>query len=245
MAQLSLNVDRNSPVPLYYQLSQQIERAIERGQLKPGQRLDNEVDIADRHGLSRPTVRQAIQELVNKGLVVRRRGVGTQVVHSTVRRPVELSSLYDDLARASRDPRTQVLEVTDVTAATDVAVALGLPEGASVTYLRRLRYAGQEPLAVMQNWLPAGLVDLDRELLVGHGLYELLRRAGVDMRVAGQRIGARAATTTEGRLLGARKGSPLLTMERTAYDHSGRAVELGRHVYRADSYTFEITLVER
>lgn len=245
MSELTLRVDRSSPVPLYFQLAQQIEAAIERGELKPGQRLDNEVDLADRHGLSRPTVRQGIQELVRKGLLVRRRGVGTQVVHSTVRRPVELSSLYDDLARANREPRTEVLEVADVPAATDVAVALGLAEGATVTYVRRLRFAGDEPLAVMENWLPTDLVRLDSEQLGRHGLYEMLRRAGVDMRVANQRIGARAATTAEGKLLQERKGSPLLTMERTAYDHSGRAVELGRHVYRADSYSFEITLVER
>lgn len=245
MSELSLHVDRSSPVPLYFQLAQQIEQAIERGELKPGERLDNEVRFADRHGLSRPTVRQAIQELVRKGLLVRRRGVGTQVVHSQVRRPVELSSLYDDLVRAHRDPRTEVLEVAELPAPTDVVAALGLSEGAPVTYVERLRSADGEPLALMRNWVPAEVAQLDHDELGDHGLYELLRRSGVNIRVANQRIGARAATAAEGRLLGERKGSPLLTMERTAYDHSGRAVELGRHVYRSGSYSFEITLVDR
>ena len=65
------------------------------------------------------------------------------------------------------------------------------------------------------------------------------------MRIATQRIGARAATTAEAKLLHERKGAPLLTMERTAYDDSGRAVEFGSHAYRAQTYSFEVTLVER
>src|SRR5882724_4894332 len=102
MAQVELRVDRSSPVPLYYQIAQQLEEAVRSGSLAPGERLENEVDLADRFGLSRPTVRQAIQELVRKGMLVRKRGVGTQVVQghngSDITRPVALSSLYDDLA---------------------------------------------------------------------------------------------------------------------------------------------------
>lgn len=99
---LDFTLDRSSPVPLYYQLAQQLEAAIEHGVLAPGNLLGNEIDLSVRLGLSRPTVRQAIQSLVDKGLLVRRRGVGTQVVHSQVKRPLELSSLYDDLEAAGR-----------------------------------------------------------------------------------------------------------------------------------------------
>ena len=102
LAQLDFALDRSSPVPLYYQLARQLESAIEHGALGPGSLLGNEIDLAGRLGLSRPTVRQAIQSLVEKGLLVRRRGVGTQVVHSQVRRPLELSSLYDDLEAAGQ-----------------------------------------------------------------------------------------------------------------------------------------------
>lgn len=102
---LGLGVDRSSPVPLHYQLAQQLEAAIADGRLAAGGLLGNEIELAARLGLSRPTVRQAIQSLVDKGLLVRRRGVGTQVLHSKVRRPLELSSLYDDLEAAGRHPR--------------------------------------------------------------------------------------------------------------------------------------------
>ncbi|MFL6099524.1 MAG: GntR family transcriptional regulator [Actinomycetales bacterium] len=245
MDQLRLRVDRSSPVPLYYQVAQQLEQAIASGQLSAGDRLENELDLADRFGLSRPTVRQAIQELVRQGLLVRKRGVGTQVVHGQVKRPVELSSLYDDLERSGQQPRTAVLARELVVADPRLAGALGVAVGAPVTRIERLRSAGEEPLALMCNWLPADLADFTAEDLEGQGLYELMRRRGVHMRIATQRIGARAASVNEARLLHERKGAPLLTMERTAYDDSGRAVEFGSHVYRAQNYSFEVTLVER
>src|SRR6188508_51812 len=103
MSALSVDLDRSSPVPLYYQVAQQIEHAINEGQLSPGDRLDNENSLAEQFGLSRPTMRRAIQELVDKGLLVRKRGVGTQVVQSPVHRRVELTSLYDDLTRAGQE----------------------------------------------------------------------------------------------------------------------------------------------
>ncbi len=95
---LTVELDRSSPVPLYYQLAQAIEAAIRDGELAPGDRFENELALAKRLTLSRPTTRRAIQELVDKGLLVRKRGVGTQVVQNPVHRRVELTSLFDDLA---------------------------------------------------------------------------------------------------------------------------------------------------
>ncbi|OUC91738.1 GntR family transcriptional regulator [Streptosporangium minutum] len=244
-AQLSIDLDRSSPVPLYFQVAEQISEAIQRGDLPPGSRLDNEILLADRLGLSRPTIRQAIQYLVDKGLLVRKRGVGTQVVHGQVKRSVELTSLYDDLRRAGQEPATRVLALEPEPADERVAAILGVPTGAQVLRLERIRYAAGEPLALLHNWLPVGLAPLTAESLQERGLYELLRSAGVRMRVANQRMGARAATATEARLLGERRGAPLLTMLRTTYDDQGRAVEHGSHVYRASHYSLEVTLIER
>ena len=108
--QLDITLERNSPVPLYYQLAQYIEHAINVGDLAPGDRIENELSLTSRLGLSRPTARQAIQELVNKGLLVRKRGVGTQVVRSQFRRDEKLSSLNEDLAKAGKVPSTVLLD---------------------------------------------------------------------------------------------------------------------------------------
>ncbi|GAA4964799.1 GntR family transcriptional regulator [Kineococcus glutinatus] len=245
MSGLFVDLDRSSPVPLYFQVARQIEAAIESGQLAPGSRLDNEISLADQLGLSRPTMRRAIQQLVDKGLLVRKRGVGTQVVHGQVTRPVELTSLFDDLTRSGQAPRTDVLLHRVEPAGDEVAVALDLAPGTEVLHVRRLRFSAGEPLAVLDNHLPPEFTDLGAEDLQQRGLYQLLRNRGVGMRVAKQRIGARRGTTEECHLLGERRGSPLLTMERTTHDDSGRAVEWGQHVYRASRYAFEVTLVDR
>jgi DNA-binding GntR family transcriptional regulator len=241
----SITVDRASPVPMYYQVAQQLEHAIESGELAPGSRLDGELALAEQLGVSRPTLRRAIEYLVERGYLVRRRAVGTQVVHPKVRRPVELSSLYDDLAASRKNPRTTVLSVARIPATDAVAYALGLGEGAEVLALERLRYADEKPLAVMRNWLPAGLVELDAERLERAGLYQLLRAAGVRLHLASQTIGAKAASAAEAELLAGHRGEPLLTMQRTAYNESGQPVELADHIYRASLYSFEIVLATR
>jgi DNA-binding GntR family transcriptional regulator len=241
----SITVDRSSPVPMYYQVAQQLEHAIETGELAPGTRLDGELAMAHQLGVSRPTLRRAIEYLVDRGYLVRRRAVGTQVVHPKVRRPVELTSLYDDLRASRKDPRTEVLSIDKVPATDAVAHALGLEDGEDVLALERLRYADGQPLAVMRNWLPPGLVELDGGRLERAGLYQLMRSAGINLHLASQTIGARAASGPEARLLQASKGEPLLTMQRTTYNENGQPVELGDHLYRASLYSFEIVLVTR
>ncbi|GAA2385520.1 UTRA domain-containing protein [Streptomyces coeruleofuscus] len=245
LSALDFALDRGSPVPLYYQLAQQLESAIEHGVLAPGNLLGNEVDLSVRLGLSRPTVRQAIQSLVDKGLLVRRRGVGTQVVHSQVKRPLELSSLYDDLEEAGQGPTTQVVRNEVVPASCDVAAALGVAEGSEVTVLDRLRRTHGQPVALLCNYLPASLVPLDDTRLESTGLYRMMRSAGITLHSARQSVGARAATAEEAACLDEEEGAALLTMQRTAYDDTGRAVEYGTHIYRASRYTFDFQLLVR
>ena len=238
-------VDRSSPVPLYYQVAQHLEQLIGSGELPPGTRLDNEIDLAHQLGLSRPTLRRAIEYLVERGYLVRKRGVGTQVVHPKVRRPVELSSLYDDLTLSGKNPQTTVLSLRTLPATDAVAHALSIEEGTPVVALERLRYADDEPLAIMRNWIPQDLVELTPELLERAGLYQVMRASGIRLHLASQTIGARVATAAEARLLHAAKREPVLTMRRTTYDDGGRSVEFGDHLYRASHYSFEIVLVAR
>lgn len=238
-------LDRTSRVPLYFQVAEQIERAIISGSIAPGEKLDNEISLANDLGLSRPTMRQAIQLLVDKGMLVRKRGVGTQVVHGKISRSVELTSLFDDLSAAGQQPRSDVLELELVPASDEVAQQLQLTVGEQVWSLERLRFIGEEPLALMHNYLPTDTINLAEVDLQKTGLYASMRAKGILMRVARQKIGARRADARDARLLQEPKGAPLLTMQRTTYDNAGRAVEYGQHAYRADLYAFEATLVDR
>lgn len=243
--ELFTDIDRSGPIPLYYQVATRIEEAIRNGRLPAGARLENEVALGTRLGLSRPTIRRAIQEVVDKGLLVRRRGIGTQVVHGEITRQVELTSLHEDLERSGRHPSTELLLHEIIAASDDIAERLAVEEGSPVLHLRRLRSAEDAPVAILENHLPADFVDLNESDLGHFGLYQVLRARGTTMRVARERIGARRATNEESRLLDMDKGAPVLTMDRTAYDSSGRAVEFGHHCYRPDMHSFEVTLVER
>jgi DNA-binding GntR family transcriptional regulator len=239
------DLDRTGPVPLYFQVSSAMERAIRSGAIPAGARFENEIVIGQRLGLSRPTIRRAMQELVDKGLLVRRRGIGTQVVQGQVTRQVELTSLYEDLKGSHHEPGTRVLEHDTRPAEAAAAEALGVPVGSDVVYLRRQRSTDGVPVAVLENHLPLEFADISTEQLENRGLYQIMRARGVAIRIANQRIGARRASGDESELLEIDKGGPVLTMERVAYDASGRAVEYGHHCYRPDMYSFETTLVAK
>jgi len=242
-------IDRTSPIPLYYQVAQALQLGIEEGKLPPGSRLDSELRLADDLGLSRPTMRKAMEYLVEQGLLIRRRSLGTTVVQPKVRRPIQLSSLFDDLQAAGKHPSTSVLTFDLIPAPADVAHALKLDQGTTVHRIVRLRSADDRPIALMTNYLPVGLPNLGldhltREALEDAGLYRLFRSAGIHLHAADQMVGARKATATEARLLDESKGAALLTMQRISYDDFGRAVEFGTHVYAASRYTFSLSLLE-
>lgn len=242
---LFMDLERTGPVPLYYQVSNRLETAIRNGTIPTGAKLENEIAIAKKLGVSRPTIRRAIQELVDKGLLVRRRGIGTQVVQGTVTREVELTSLYEDLKSSHHEPSTRVLTLEARPASEDVAEALGVSVGTDVLYLRRQRLTDGVTVAILENSLPIEYADITREQLEEHGLYQLLRNRGVTIRVAKQRIGARRARGDEADLLDIDRSGPVLTMDRVAFDASGKAIERGHHCYRPDMYSFETTLVAK
>ena len=237
-------LDRTSPIPLYFQIAENLKEAIQAGTIAPGERLDNELELAERLGVSRPTVRQAIQRLVQQGLVVRRRGLGTVVVAPRILRPVALTSLYDDLAAAERAPTTAVRSLEEIAADDEIAQVLSLAVGTPVLSIERLRFADDTPLALMHNYLPAKLLQGRTEAdLEQTGLYELLRSQGVQLHAADQVLAARRATAQEARLLQAPRSATVLTMTRTAFDPAGLPIEHGRHAYLADRYSFKMSLV--
>ena len=245
MIPIPVVIDRTSPVPLYHQLAEQLTASIEDGRLQPGDPFENELALAERLDLSRPTVRRAIAELVGRGLLVRRRGVGTTVASQVIHRRDELTSLYDDMVRRGQTPRTEVLSFTSGAVDEKAAAALGLPLDTPLLSVERLRYVGDTPTALMHNWLPPQFADLTAEDLAGESLYALLRTRGVRPVIAHQTIGARRPAPRERKLLALSAGDPLLTMTRRAYAGNGSAVEYGDHCYRYDQYAFDVTVHDR
>lgn len=241
----AVRMDHKSPTPLYMQLVQHIEQAVADGVLTTGDRIEGEPVLVERLGISRATVRHAVDQLVDRGVLMRKHGVGTQVVAPHLARRSGLISLFDELLDHGQKPSTSLVEASVRPAPHDVAEALQLDVPGDALFLKRLRSTGGRPFAVMRNWLPVGmlsLTDFDPET---EGLYEALRRVGVSPDVAHQSVGAEGASSEEGELLDLPVGAPVLTIVTTAYVDLGRPVEHGRHTYRPDLHRFEMVKVER
>ncbi len=231
--------DSASALPLWARVAAGLSDLVSTDRLPVGTRVESEVTLAKRLGISRPTLRRAMQELVNQGVLIRKPGLGTQVVSPAVHRPIELTSLYDDLVKSGRAPHTEVLSFEVVPASDTVALTLRIPARSEVTTMQRLRYANGEPLALLTNTIPTDVARFTRSDLARGGLYALLRQAGAQPRTATEVIGARVATAEEARVLGVKRGAAVLTMSRSATGFDGRGIEYGSHIYRADRYAFE------
>ncbi|QOR70074.1 GntR family transcriptional regulator [Ruania alkalisoli] len=242
-AVVQVALDRASPVPLYFQLAEQLTAAITDGKAQAGDSFENEVAMSERLGLSRPTVRRAIHHLVDQGLLVRQRGLGTFVASRRVHRRASRGSLYDDLSSQGRKPSTHVLEY-GIENEPKAAGSLDLDADTQLLAVKRLRLADGEPLAIMRNWLPPRHSSITREQLEARGLYSLLRDHGVGSVVAHQSVAARLPTVEERGVLKISSRLPVIAVSRTAFEPTGAPVEHAEHVYRSDGYTIDLVLEE-
>ncbi len=241
----SIVVDHSGPVPLYYQVARELERAISEGRLERGGFLGNEVELSEEWQVSRPTVRRAIQELVDQGLLVRQRGVGTQVVNDAVRPTTRVSSLFDELHKAGRSPGSVVLAMELVPGDARITDQLGLHRGASVLYLERCRMVDGKRLAIIRNWIvPSYTAGLTVERLMSGGLYAYLRSKGCFPHYATQQVGARNASPVDAALLGLPVGAAVLTMRTCMQDRQGNKVDTGEMTCDASAYSLDLTVVE-
>lgn len=240
---IQVTLHRDSPIPLYFQLTEQLTAAITDGRLQPGDPFENEVAMSTRLGLSRPTVRRAIHNMVDQGLLVRKRGLGTFVASRRVHRRGNKGSLFEDLKAQDRGPSTSVLKCR-IERNPTASAALDLDADTELLAVRRLRFAEGEPLAIMQNWLPPQFSSITREQLEARGLYQVLRDFGVGSVVAHQSIAARLPVAEEIELLGISKDVPVILVTRNAFNSNGSPIEHSEHVYRSNGYTIDLVLDE-
>ena len=245
MPELAITTDRYSPVPLWHQIATQLADAIDAGQLRRGDHLDNELELCERWQVSRPTVRKAIQTMVERGLMLRRRGIGTVVISNNAHRPTRLADLHDDLTGQGRTPTTRILSIETIAPPTGIAGELWLTARSKVLHMERIRLADDRPLALMRNWVVTDLGDgIDIERLNSESLYAVLRSVGIRPYRARQRLGAVNANDELAALLDVAVGAPLITVHRVMSDDTGRPIEVGEHHIAAERHSMEMTLIE-
>jgi GntR family transcriptional regulator len=235
----------NGTGPLYVKLRQSLEKAIRSGALQQGEALPAERDIADYASISRVTVRKAVDELVQDGLLVRRHGSGTFVSKpvSKVEQPLSrLTSFTEDMARRGLTTRSEWLERGLFSPSPDEMMMLGLGPGALVARFSRLRLGDDNPLAIERASVLAEYMPDPN--VVTTSLYAALERRNARPVRAIQRISACNIKAQDAELLGVSEGAAGLSIQRISYLPSGKVVELTRSLYRGDAYDFvaELTL---
>ena len=229
--------------PLYRQLMRRIAGAIETGELAPGESLPPERELAALTGLSRVTVRKAVQSLVEAGQLVQRRGSGTFVAPRVERVEQALSlltSFSEDMERRGKAVRSLWLSRAVHAPSPEEMMALGLTAHDRVARLERVRLADEVPLAIERASLSTAM--LPDPLAVADSLYAALAERGLRPVRAVQRISAANLGARDAELLEVPVGAAGLRIERVSYLPSGRVVEFTRSLYRGDAYDFAAEL---
>jgi GntR family transcriptional regulator len=239
-------LDRHSIVPLYYQIQQRLLEQIRYGELKPGDPVPSEHEIAARLNVSRMTARQALKSLCDLGVAYTERGKGTFVFGSKLEKNFrQVLSFTEEMSGRRLRASSKVLCFEVVPAAEDIAAALQISPGEPLLKLRRVRYADLCPMGIECSHLPQSLCpDLLKTFDASTSLYRTLSdRYGIQVTVADEMVEAALSAAEEARMLRIRKGSPVFVFTRTSYVQSGRPVEYVKSTYRADRYKIRHRLV--
>ena len=232
-------IQRDSPIPIYSQIAEALRLQIQSDELKAGENFPSERELAELFGVSRMTVRQAVQRLRQEGLIYYERGVGTFVTnHKIDVHTRNLGGFSDEMISLGLAPSSRVLKLKRETADKQVQQELRLKIDAEVFYLERLRLADDEPMAYETTYLPTALCpELDQQDLTKNSLYQILVQ-DYNLRInhAAESLEAAAATQFVARQLGIKTGTPVLVVRRVVFSESNEPIESARTTYRADRY---------
>lgn len=230
---------RRDFTPLYFKIKQQLLDQLADGKLKPGEMLPSEAQLSAQYGVSRITVRRALKELIQQGILYTLQGKGTFAAHTPIREISGFRSFSEDIRAKGLHPSSKMVRFEQLPADESIAARLRIGHGEPVYILQRLRLADEQPVAFETAYLPARLCpNLDRKDL-SQSLYQVLREQyDVFPAWADAEIQASPATPEIASALGMRAGEPVLTAYRLTYTESFDMVEYVVSVYCGSRFTF-------
>jgi GntR family transcriptional regulator len=238
-------VNPDSPMPLYYQIQENLRELIRGQEIPKGESLPSERELSDLYGVNRLTVRQAIAELVNEGVLVRKRGIGTFVAEQKVIQAMPgLRGFTERMLRAGYQPGSRIISLTRGLPTRSAAQALQIAPEIEVVNLVRLRTINDEPMMLETSVLVASRVpDLTLEQIAHQSLYQLLTtRYQIQIVEADEVLEPVALTSYEAHLLGAEVGRPAMLVEGTIYSLNRVPIEFTKSLVRGDKARFYFRL---
>lgn len=231
-------LDKENPIPLYYQLKQLIKEKIETGELKPGDLLPSERELKDKYEISRPTIRQALKELVHEGLLKREKGRGTFVAKPKINYGFiqKFTTFYDDMEKQGIHTETKILQMKLKKASKLIARKLDIDIGEKIIFLYRVRYIDKEPIVSVMNYIPYKLCPkLIEEDLENKSLYKTMsEKYGITPYKADITLEPVLAEEHDVELLNVQKGSPIHHMENITYDQNDNIIDYFESRFRGD-----------
>ena len=231
-------LNRKIPVPLYYQLKEIIKEGIEEGKLNPGDSIISERELSEKYGISRPTVRQALKELVYEGWLMREKGRGTFVSKPKIDYGFiqHFTTFYDDMVEKGYSLHTIILNREIRKAGKEIARFLRIGEDEEIIFIDRLRFIEDEPIVRVNNHIPLalcpGLMDED---LVDQSLYRIMaEKYGLKPYRAEISLEPIVANEVDSELLGIEKGAPMFLMENVTFTEEGQTIDFFRSRFRGD-----------
>lgn len=230
---------------LYDRIKDDLLAKIKDGTYPEGQTIPSELELADLYGVSRPTIRQALQILVSDGYLEKRRKRGTVVTKPKVNQSftMDIRSFEDAMRLAGRMPKTNVLVFKRERARGDIADRLELPKGAEVFKLVRLRYADELPNVFVESYIPCkAYPGLDSFDFNETSLYNAMDTCGKPVMTARRKLEVIKADGPTSALLDVEAGDPLILFHTVARDGDGRPAEYSIATYRGESNSFELNV---
>ncbi|HML20365.1 MAG TPA: GntR family transcriptional regulator [Aggregatilinea sp.] len=241
------SVDRSSPIPYYIQVWDILRENIQNGIWQPGEQIPGEPELCRTFGVSRTVIRQALNEMVHKGLIVREKGKGTFVATPKISESLvgQLTGFHQDMVEQGYNPVAHVLRQNIVPASSKVATYLNVEVGSQIIEIERLRFIGELPIQLVTTYIPYALCpDLATADFSQQSLYAFLEQQCGIMIARGRRsIEAVPANEYEARHLNVKKGAPLILLDSVSYMDDGTPVEYYHAVHRGDRAKFEVELV--
>lgn len=241
-------IDKNSVIPLYHQIKQDIKRKIKDNTYAVNEHIPSESELISQYNVSRMTIRLAIEELEKEGYVKKIQGKGTFVKKRKLTQELNtITSWAETMQSQGMLVETKVLETSELLATEELAEQMNIAPQTKLYSIKRIKSVNSEPIGISHVYVVAAMAPgIINEPMIKQSLYQVMEdKYNIELASASEIVEARAAHKDEAEVLNIQCGEPVITCKRLTSDPFGKTIELSQITSRADMYAYRVTLQGR